>query len=113
MKKKLYKSRRNRIIGGVCAGIADYFNIDPTIVRVITIILGCIKGGGLLVYLILWIIMPYNENEDMYEDEDVENLKSANINDEGKASSSKNKNKKSSDTEGMHTDQEFDDYFKK
>ena len=39
MKKKLYKSRKNRLIGGVCAGLADYFNVDPTIVRVISVLL--------------------------------------------------------------------------
>ena len=113
MKKKLYKSRKNRIIGGVCAGLADYFNVDPTIVRVISVLLGCLKGTGLLIYLVLWIIMPYNENEDMYEDDEVENLKSANINDEDKKSSSKNKERNSSKKEGMHSDQEFNDYFQK
>ena len=113
MKKKLYKSRKNRIIGGVCAGLADYFNVDPTIVRVISVLLGCLKGTGLLIYLVLWKNMPYNENEDMYEDDEVENLKSANINDEDKKSSSKNKERNSSKKEGMHSDQEFNDYFQK
>ena len=82
-------------------------------VRVISVLLGCLKGTGLLIYLVLWIIMPYNENEDMYEDDDVENLKSANINDEDKKSSSKNKEQNSSKKEGMHSDQEFNDYFQK
>ncbi|MCR5189256.1 MAG: PspC domain-containing protein [Treponema sp.] len=113
MKKRLYKSRKNRIIGGVCAGVADFFNIDPTIIRVITVILACIKGGGLLIYLLLWIIMPYNEKEDLIDDEDVENLKSANINEEEEGSSSKSKKKKNESAEGMHSDQEFDDFFKK
>lgn len=110
MKKRLYKSRKNRIIGGVCAGLADFFNIDPTIVRVIVAILACVKGGGLLIYLILWIIIPYNENEDLYDEDDVENLKSANVDEEGSKNSSKGKKQKK---DGMHSDQEFDEYFKK
>jgi len=105
MKKKLYKSRKNKIIGGVCGGIAEYFNIDPTIVRIITVILGLIRGFGLIAYLIIFLIMPYSDDEDFFEDDDVKNMKSANVNpDDGD---------KTESVEGAHSDEEFDQYFKK
>jgi phage shock protein C len=56
--KKLTRSTKNKMIGGVCAGVADYFNVDPTIVRVIYVLLIFLFGTGILLYLILWIIMP-------------------------------------------------------
>ena len=59
MVKKLYRSRDNKVIGGVCGGLGKYFNIDPTIVRVIFVIL-LLPGGlpGLIPYFILWIVIP-------------------------------------------------------
>ena len=57
--KRLYRSKTDRKIAGVCAGIAEYFNIDPTIVRVIAVLL-LLPGGlpGLIPYLILWVVIP-------------------------------------------------------
>lgn len=55
--KKLYKSQTNRKICGVCGGIGEYFNIDPTLVRVVWAIFGCV-GAGILVYIICAIVMP-------------------------------------------------------
>ena len=57
--KKLYRSN-HQIIAGVCAGIADYFSIDPTIVRIAYALLSFFSAAfpGLLVYIILWIIIP-------------------------------------------------------
>ena len=56
--KKLYKSRTNIKIAGVCGGIAEYFGIDVTVVRLITV-LACIFGGtGILAYIICAIVMP-------------------------------------------------------
>ena len=59
MGKRLYRSRNDRMIAGVCGGIAEYFNIDPVIVRIITVIL-LLPGGlpGFLPYVILWIVVP-------------------------------------------------------
>ena len=54
--KKLQRSD-NAIIGGICSGIAEYFNIDPTIIRLLTALL-LFTGGGVLLYLIAWIIIP-------------------------------------------------------
>ena len=59
MAKRLYRSRDDRMIAGVCGGLAEYFDVDPVIVRIIFFIL-LLPGGlpGLLPYLILWIVVP-------------------------------------------------------
>lgn len=56
--KRLYRSRKERKIGGVCGGLAEYFSLDPTIVRVIFVLAALVWGGGLLLYLILMFIVP-------------------------------------------------------
>jgi phage shock protein C len=56
--KRLYRSKKDRMIGGVCGGIAEYFKIDPTIIRILAIIIALTYGTGLLAYLIAWIIIP-------------------------------------------------------
>ena len=56
--KRLTRSRTERWIGGVCGGIGDYFSLDPTIIRVVFVLAALILGGGLLIYLILWLIIP-------------------------------------------------------
>ncbi|HEY6914324.1 MAG TPA: PspC domain-containing protein [Paludibacter sp.] len=62
MDKKLKRSK-DQMIAGVCAGIAEYFNLDKTLVRVLYVILAVFSAGfpGLLLYIILWLIMPLNE----------------------------------------------------
>lgn len=57
--RKLYRSATNRMVGGVAAGLAEYFNLDPTLVRVIMVfLLLCPCAPMLLMYLILWAIIP-------------------------------------------------------
>jgi phage shock protein PspC (stress-responsive transcriptional regulator) len=56
--KKLYRSRSDRRIGGVCGGLAAYFNIDPTLVRLLFILGLLFVGGTLVAYLILMIVIP-------------------------------------------------------
>lgn len=56
--KRLLRSRSNRTVAGVCAGIADYFGWDPTMVRVGWIVLTLLGGSGILLYLILWLVVP-------------------------------------------------------
>lgn len=102
MKKKLCKSRKNKFICGVCGGIGEYFNIDPTIVRLICVIVGLLKGFGLLLYVIACIIMPYNED---IESDDIDNLKSANVDEELKNHKSQK--------DGKHSDEDFNSYFDK
>src|SRR5690606_37098126 len=55
--KSLYRDENNKILGGVCSGIATYFGIDPVIVRVLFIVFG-ITGVGFLLYILLWIFVP-------------------------------------------------------
>mgnify|MGYP001514820632 CR=1 FL=1 len=59
----LYKSRNNKMICGVCAGIADYFNIDPSIVRVLWAVLALAAGTGVLAYIACAIILPEGDTE--------------------------------------------------
>ena len=61
MTKRLYRSKTDRKIAGICGGIAEYTGIDPTIVRIIAFIL-LLPGGlpGLIPYLILWAVVPEN-----------------------------------------------------
>ncbi|MCC8089066.1 MAG: PspC domain-containing protein [Rikenellaceae bacterium] len=56
--RKIYRDKSRAMIGGVCAGIAEYFNIDVTIVRLIALLILLVFGTGILVYIILWIIIP-------------------------------------------------------
>jgi len=68
--KKLYRSGTNRMIGGVCAGFAEYFNIDVTLVRIIWVIFALFKGLGAIVYLACLIFMPENPEERAPSEED-------------------------------------------
>lgn len=56
--KKLYRSRDDKFLAGVCGGLADYFNTDSNLIRILWIILILFKGAGLFVYLIAWLIIP-------------------------------------------------------
>ena len=56
--KKLHKSRKNKMLCGVCAGVAEYFNLDPTVVRVIWAILSVCGGLGIIAYVICACLMP-------------------------------------------------------
>jgi phage shock protein C len=56
--RKLYRSKTDRKVAGVCGGLAQYFNIDPTLIRVLFIVLAILGGSGLVLYLALWIIVP-------------------------------------------------------
>lgn len=119
MTKKLYKSQKNKIISGVCGGIAEYFKFDATIVRIIFIAAIAIPklwGFGLVAYIVCAIIMPKQEFSD-YQDDDIENMKSANMDDdevfEEKKSKSKKSEKKNAESEGGRSDKDFNEYFKK
>jgi phage shock protein C len=63
MAKKLYRSKKNRKIAGVCGGIAEYFDIDPIIIRLITLILVLSAGCGLIAYIIAWIVVPEDPDD--------------------------------------------------
>jgi phage shock protein C len=65
MINRLYRSRKDRVIGGVCGGLGAYFGIDPVIVRVVFVILAIWGGLGFLGYLVLWIVIPAEERVGM------------------------------------------------
>ncbi len=57
--KKLYRSKKNRMLGGVCGGIGEYFDADPTLVRLLWVFASIFSfGTGILAYIIAWIIVP-------------------------------------------------------
>jgi phage shock protein C len=66
--KKLYRDTDNKVILGVCSGIADYFNMDVTIVRLLAIIITCAGGSGVLVYIIAAIVIPEKPRSDAHDD---------------------------------------------
>ncbi len=59
--KKLVRKRKDRVLGGVCGGLAEYFNVDVILVRLIWIALALFVGGGILLYIIAWIIIPLED----------------------------------------------------
>jgi phage shock protein C len=61
--KRLYRSQDDRIIAGVCAGLAEYMDVDPTLVRLAMVLFTLVGGSGFLVYVIAWIIMPERPEE--------------------------------------------------
>ncbi|TET14284.1 MAG: PspC domain-containing protein [Dehalococcoidia bacterium] len=58
MEKRLYRSKDQRMIWGICGGLAQYFNIDPTIVRVIAVVTMIFGGWSILAYIILRFVIP-------------------------------------------------------
>jgi phage shock protein C len=61
--KKLYRSETNRWLLGVCGGLGEYFDVDPTLIRILFVVFALVFGGGFLLYLILWIIIPMKPPE--------------------------------------------------
>jgi phage shock protein PspC (stress-responsive transcriptional regulator) len=66
MEKKLYRSRRSRVFGGVAGGLGTYFGLDPILVRVIFVLVTIMHGLGVLAYIILWIVIPEEPFEMAY-----------------------------------------------
>ena len=58
----LYRSSKDTMIGGVAAGLAEYMKIDPTIIRLLFVLMVVVGGSGVLLYIILWIVLPSDEN---------------------------------------------------
>lgn len=70
MTKKLYKSRKTIFIDGVCGGISEYFNIDPTLVRLAWILISFAGGSGIIAYIVCMIVIPREPavtNPDSYQ----------------------------------------------
>jgi len=62
MTNKLYRSQTERMLGGVCGGLAKYLNVDTTIVRLFFIVLTLLGGFGPLVYFIMWVVVPLEDH---------------------------------------------------
>lgn len=60
----LRRSRSDRIVGGVCGGLAHYLDVDPLLVRVVFLAIAILAGSGLLLYLLLWVLIPLETHED-------------------------------------------------
>ena len=58
MERKLYRSRENRQLAGVCGGLAEYLKLDPTVVRLLFVFLALIGGPGLVIYVVMAIVVP-------------------------------------------------------
>ncbi|KPL17064.1 MAG: hypothetical protein AMJ92_12195 [candidate division Zixibacteria bacterium SM23_81] len=56
--KRLYRSRKDRKLAGVCGGIGEYFDVDPVLIRLLWIFFTLAGGGGVLAYLIAWLVVP-------------------------------------------------------
>ncbi len=56
--RKLYRSRSDRKLAGVCGGLAEFFSLDPTLIRVLFVILALAGGSGIVIYLAMWIMVP-------------------------------------------------------
>ncbi len=61
--KRLYRSRKERVIAGICGGIAEYMNLDPTLIRLVAVLLIMLPGAGLLAYALLWIVIPLEDEK--------------------------------------------------
>ncbi|AEX84934.1 putative stress-responsive transcriptional regulator [Marinitoga piezophila KA3] len=72
MRKQLYRSRKDRVVAGVCGGIAEYFDISSIIVRLICIALFLSNGIGIWVYIIAWLIIPTEPLNNKFETETIE-----------------------------------------
>ncbi|MCQ1534109.1 PspC domain-containing protein [Methanosarcina sp. KYL-1] len=65
MKRRLTKSKSNKILFGVCGGLGEYFGIDPTLVRLAFVLLALLNGIGIVIYIILAVIMPSESGIEM------------------------------------------------
>ncbi len=61
--KRLYRSRKEKIIGGVCGGVAEHFSVDPVIIRLLWIFASLLWGAGIILYLVAWLIIPQNPKQ--------------------------------------------------
>jgi len=70
-RRKLYRSEKDRLIAGVCGGLAEYFNTDPILVRLIFVLFAFVSGLGIIAYIVLWIIAPRVSSQELLPKEVV------------------------------------------
>ena len=56
--RRLYRSRDDRVVAGICGGLGEYFQVDPVLIRILWIVLIFAGGAGVLLYLLMWILIP-------------------------------------------------------
>ena len=61
--KLVYRSKKNKMLAGVCGGIAEYFEVDPVIVRLLLVLLVLMGFAGIILYLVAWLLIPENPNQ--------------------------------------------------
>ena len=66
MEKKLYRSKKDQKLAGVCSGVAEYFNLDPTVVRLIWALFVLFGGSGILLYIVCAFIIPEKPTDEDY-----------------------------------------------
>ena len=69
MQKKLYRSKSDRVLVGVCGGVAEYFNIDPTVVRVIWAVASIFAFAGVIAYIVCAFVIPEKPDSDIIDAE--------------------------------------------
>ena len=62
MREKLYRSTKKKVIGGVCGGLGEYLILDPVLIRIVFVLLAIFNGVGVLVYLIMWVVIPADKD---------------------------------------------------
>ena len=87
--KKLYRSRYDTVIGGVAGGLAEYFNIDVVIIRIIFVLLALAAAGGILIYIILWIVVPLNPDYSFHSNHQFKSSENMEENKENKSTEQK------------------------
>ena len=60
--RRVYRSKKNRVLAGICGGIAEYFDVDPVFVRLLLVLLVLMGFAGIILYLVAWLIIPENPN---------------------------------------------------
>jgi len=102
--KRLYRSGSNSVIAGVCGGLGEYLDTDPVLFRVLFILAALFGGGGILVYIVLWIVVPYHpfvpNNEPKINQETMNDEKTTNEFSEFKSPEQKNQDKNNSNMWG-------------
>lgn len=63
MEKRLYKSNQNKMLDGVCGGIAEYFGMDPTAVRLLWVLFSALGGSGIIAYIVAAVVIPRDPNQ--------------------------------------------------
>lgn len=69
--KQLFRSESNRVLAGVAGGLGEYFAIDPVLIRIIFVLLTVFGGGGVIIYIILWILIPNESDNEKSSEETI------------------------------------------